>query len=119
MIESELKPVRDFKFVAVSGSDSEFLVQWQDRPIGAVWKKRKGWVFKRQHRTRWSQEPLHNRITAARALADEPLEDAPSRYPSKRRSRRKALAASFQQVRGERFVDLIFEELVDVKNVWR
>lgn len=110
----EIKPVRDFKFTK-TWQENEFDVQWLGRPIGTVWKRRGGWVYKRANRSKWSTKPLHNRIAAARALADEPLAEPATRYPSKKRkrSRRKPLAASLLDTRGSRFWDLIDENLVD------
>lgn len=112
----ELKPVRDFKFSktwASSKDHQEFDVVWQGKPIGSVWKTRRGWVYKRTNRNRWSTKPLHNRIAAARALADEPVADPATRYPSKKRkrSRRKSLAASLLDARGPRFWALISEQM--------
>ena len=95
---AELKNVRDFKFEPTwshSKEQHEFEVKYLGGAIGVVWQTRGGkWTHKRANRTAFSTRRFINRIAAARALADEPIANPATRYPKKKRTRRKSLTAA-------------------------
>lgn len=117
----ELKPVRDFKFVATwyhSTDQREFEVEYLGGRIGIVWQRRdETWAWKRHNRSTYHGR-YRNRIAAARALADEPVADPASRYPRKKRTRRKALSADrLLRMGSDDFWGKIEEELtIDYRN---